>query len=95
MRYSLSSTTSTFTQETLMDYLELLFAERVHRLAASQLREEWEDMADSAPEESWAEVVQAWEVANPFSKFVREAYEEIADVAQQIRAIRSASPPAQ
>jgi hypothetical protein len=72
-----------------MDYLELLFAERVHQLAAKQLREEWEEIAEAAPEENWGDVVLAWEEANPFSKFVKEAYEEIADVAQQIRAFRA------
>ena len=69
---------------TIMDTLELLFASLVRETAES-IRDHHLPFAIKHDERAYSE----WMDAHPINGYIQEAYREIEETAQQIRAIRA------
>lgn len=67
-----------------MDYLELLYADRIRTLAiekhASARR-----AAEEAAGEDWENHVDQWEYENPLPVFLEDAHEELVAIARHVR----------
>lgn len=69
-----------------MELLELILADRVRELAKEFRKEAYQAAADEAGDD-WQAAMEIWEVDNPRSDFIRDAYLELRGVAVQIRTL--------
>ena len=67
-----------------MDYLELLYADRVRSLAP-EMRASARDAAEKAASEKWEDRVNQWEYENPFPVFLEDAHEELVAIGRHVR----------
>lgn len=67
-----------------MDYLELLYADRVRTLALD-MQSVARRAAKKAAGERWEDIVDQWENEYPLTIFIEDTHEILASVASQIR----------
>lgn len=67
-----------------MDFLELLFADRVRTLA-KELQADAREVAAEAAGQYWEDNVEKWEYENPWAAFIEAAHAELAAIANHVR----------
>lgn len=67
-----------------MDYLELLYADRIRTLGL-QMQASSRQAAENAAGDNWEDRVDQWEHENPRAAFIEAAHEELAAIAKHVR----------
>ena len=67
-----------------MNFLELLFADRIRTLAKDLQSEARESAMDQAGQ-YWEDQAGAWECDNPWAMFIKPAHDDLAAIAAHVR----------
>ena len=67
-----------------MDYLELLYADRVRTLALD-MQSIARNAAEKAAGERWEDQVDHWEFDNPLVAFIEDVHEELVAIGRHVR----------
>lgn len=67
-----------------MDYLELLYADRIRTLAMEKQAIS-RDAAQKAAGDAWESRVDQWEYENPLPIFIEDVHEELAAISRHVR----------
>lgn len=69
-----------------MDFLELLFADRIRALAKN-LQDEAREAAQEQAGQYWSDHMDRWEYENPWAGFIEAAHDELATIAAHLRSL--------
>lgn len=67
-----------------MDYLELLYADRIRTLAMEK-QETARQAAENAAGDAWGDRVDQWEYENPLPIFIEDVHEELVAIGRHVR----------
>jgi hypothetical protein len=67
-----------------MEYLELLYADRIRALGL-EMQASARQAAENAAGDNWEDRVDQWEYKNPCAAFIEAAHEELAAIAKHVR----------